>query len=466
MHVHILGICGTFMGGLALLARAMGHKVTGSDANVYPPMSTQLEEQGIELIQGFDPSQLGKEGESQPDIVVIGNAMSRGNPCVEAVLNRGIKYTSGPQFLSEYILPERWVLAVSGTHGKTSTSSMLAWVLEDCGYEPGFLIGGVPQNFGVSARLGNSPFFVVEADEYDSAFFDKRSKFVHYRPRTLVINNLEFDHADIFSDLAAIQRQFNHVIRTVPGEGKVIWPAEVDAVKEVIELGCWSEQEQFYASPTKGLQVAQGWYANTIAADGHEFEVMFDGESQGILNWGLIGQHNIENAVMAIAAARHVGVAPHHAIEALTKFSPPKRRLELLDTVNGIAVYDDFAHHPTAIETTLQGLRAKVGAGEKASGKLIVVLEPRSNTMKSGVHKDTLAESMSLADCAFLYQADNIGWDIETNMANASIPVAVSTDINDIIALVTATACEGDTIVIMSNGGFNGIHQKLMSALK
>ncbi|MDO6617992.1 MULTISPECIES: UDP-N-acetylmuramate:L-alanyl-gamma-D-glutamyl-meso-diaminopimelate ligase [unclassified Shewanella] len=462
MHVHILGICGTFMGGLALLARGMGHKVTGSDANVYPPMSTQLEQQGIELIQGFDPVQLGKEGENQPDLVVIGNAMSRGNPCVEAVLNRGIKYTSGPQFLSEYILPERWVLAVSGTHGKTSTSSMLAWVLEYCGYEPGFLIGGVPQNFGVSARLGNSPFFVVEADEYDSAFFDKRSKFVHYRPRTLVVNNLEFDHADIFADLAAIQRQFNHVIRTVPSEGKVIWPAEVEAVKQVIELGCWSEQEHFYATEHS----ATGWYGKTIAADGHEFEVKFNGESQGILNWGLIGQHNIENAIMAIAAARHVGVAPSHAIEALSQFAPPKRRLELLDTVNGIAVYDDFAHHPTAIETTLQGLRAKVGEGDLATGKLIVVLEPRSNTMKSGVHKDTLAASMALADCAFLYQADNVGWDLKANMASASIPVAVFTDIDAIIAQVKAQAQSGDTVVIMSNGGFHGIHQQLINALK
>ncbi|MBQ4889582.1 UDP-N-acetylmuramate:L-alanyl-gamma-D-glutamyl-meso-diaminopimelate ligase [Shewanella sp. MMG014] len=465
MHVHILGICGTFMGGLALLARAMGHKVTGSDANVYPPMSTQLEEQGIELIQGFDPVQLGKDGENQPDVVVIGNAMSRGNPCVEAVLNRGINYTSGPQFLSEYILPNRWVLAVSGTHGKTSTSSMLAWVLEYCGYEPGFLIGGVPQNFGVSARLGHSPFFVVEADEYDSAFFDKRSKFVHYRPRTLVINNLEFDHADIFADLGAIQRQFNHVIRTVPGEGKVIWPAEVEAVKDVIELGCWSEQELFYATSTAGKQAGKGWYANTIAADGHEFEVMFDGESQGILNWDLLGQHNIENAVMAIAAARHVGVLPAQAIEALTQFSPPKRRLELLDTVSGIAVYDDFAHHPTAIATTLQGLRAKVGEADNASGKLIVVLEPRSNTMKSGVHKDTLAASMALADCAFLYQADNIGWDMSANMNHASIPVTVMTEITDIINAVSSLAQSGDTIVIMSNGGFNGIHQKLISAL-
>ncbi|MCW3171543.1 UDP-N-acetylmuramate:L-alanyl-gamma-D-glutamyl-meso-diaminopimelate ligase [Shewanella subflava] len=455
MHVHILGICGTFMGGLALLARAMGHKVTGSDANVYPPMSTQLEQQGIALIQGFDPSQLGQEGKDQPDLVVIGNAMSRGNPCVEAVLNRGIKYTSGPQFLSEHILPNRWVLAVSGTHGKTSTSSMLAWILEYCGYEPGFLIGGVPQNFGVSARLGNSPFFVVEADEYDSAFFDKRSKFVHYRPRTLVINNLEFDHADIFADLAAIQRQFNHVIRTVPGEGKVIWPKDVAAVQHVIDMGCWSEQETFSQQADNC-----GWQGKCIAADGHKFEVFFKGQSQGTLDWGLIGQHNIENAVMAIAAARHVGVTPVNAIEALTQFSPPKRRMELLASPNNIAVYDDFAHHPTAIETTLKGLRAKVG-----DGKIIVVLEPRSNTMKSGVHKDTLASSMALANEAWLYQASNVGWDIADNMRSATIPVTVSDDIGHIVSQVSQSAHPGDTIVVMSNGGFNGIHQQIIQAL-
>jgi UDP-N-acetylmuramate: L-alanyl-gamma-D-glutamyl-meso-diaminopimelate ligase len=470
MHVHILGICGTFMGGLALLARAMGHKVTGSDANVYPPMSTQLEQQGIELIQGFDPAQLGKEGDNQPDLVVIGNAMSRGNPCVEAVLNRGIKYTSGPQFLAEYILQDRWVLAVAGTHGKTSTSSMLAWVLEYCGYEPGFLIGGVPQNFGVSARLGNSVFFVVEADEYDSAFFDKRSKFVHYHPRTLVINNLEFDHADIFADLAAIQRQFNHVIRTVPGEGKVIWPRDVEAVQQVIDMGCWSEQEIYSKATSLASDSAQqgelsAWQSRTIADDGHEFEVLFKGESQGILNWALIGQHNIENAIMAIAAARHVGVAPSHAIEALAQFSPPKRRLELLATVNGVCVYDDFAHHPTAIATTLQGLRAKVASSDNPNGNIIVVLEPRSNTMKSGVHKDTLANSMALADVGYLYQADNIGWDIHASMANAPIPVTVFNNIEDIISTVVATANQGDTVVIMSNGGFNGIHQKIIKAL-
>ncbi|WP_394130526.1 UDP-N-acetylmuramate:L-alanyl-gamma-D-glutamyl-meso-diaminopimelate ligase [Shewanella maritima] len=456
MHVHILGICGTFMGGLALLARAMGHKVTGSDANVYPPMSTQLEQQGIELIQGFDPAQLGKEGVDQPDVVVIGNAMSRGNPCVEAVLNRGIKYTSGPQFLSEHILPQRWVLAVSGTHGKTSTSSMLAWILEYCGYEPGFLIGGVPQNFGVSARLGNSPFFVVEADEYDSAFFDKRSKFVHYQPRTLVINNLEFDHADIFADLAAIQRQFNHVIRTVPSEGKIIWPKDADAVKLVLEMGCWSEQETYNRSDAD----TQGWQTRALASDGHEFEVVFNGDLQGTLNWGLLGQHNIENAVMAIAAARHVGVLPAQAIEALTKFEPPKRRMELLDTVNGVEVYDDFAHHPTAITTTLQGLRAKVG-----QGKVIVVLEPRSNTMKRGIHKDTLAQSLSLADAAWLYQAGNVDWDIAANMCHADIPVVVKDDIDAIVEQVSQQAQSGDTIVVMSNGGFNGIHQRLIDAI-
>ncbi len=460
MHVHILGICGTFMGGIAILAKAMGHRVTGSDANVYPPMSTQLEQQGIELIQGFEPSQLdfvdASGHKTAPDLIVIGNAMSRGNPCVEAILNQGLNYTSGPKFLAEYILPQRWVLAVSGTHGKTSTSSMLAWILQSTGYEPGFLIGGVPQNFGVSARLGNSPFFVVEADEYDSAFFDKRSKFVHYQARTLVINNLEFDHADIFDDLKAIQRQFNHVIRTVPSQGKVIWPATSDAVKQVIDMGCWSEQEQYHHTPN-----AQGWYAKLLADDGHHFAVYFDGELQGEVNWDLIGQHNVENAIMAIAAARHVGVAPQLAIEALVEFCPPKRRLELLDTVDGVAIYDDFAHHPTAIASTLAGIRAKVG-----DGKVTVILEPRSNTMKSGVHKETLAASLDLADEALLYQADNVAWDIEEAMTQACLPVTVFNDIESIIAQVVANANSLETIVIMSNGGFEGLHLKLIQALK
>lgn len=455
MHVHILGICGTFMGGLALLARAKGHRVTGSDANVYPPMSTQLEEQGIELIQGFEPSQLGEAGQ-YPDLVVIGNAMSRGNPCVEAVLNLGIAYTSGPQFLADHILPERWVLAVSGTHGKTSTASMLAWILEDCGYQPGFLIGGVPQNFGVSARLGESAFFVVEADEYDSAFFDKRSKFVHYHPRTLVINNLEFDHADIFADLAAIQKQFHHLIRTVPGQGKVIWPADSHTVKQTIDMGCWSEQETFHC-----FDVTQGWHAKALSDDCHQFEVFFAGQSQGVLDWGLIGQHNIENAMMAIAAARHVGVKPSAAIAALTRFVPPKRRLELLGTVHGVSVYDDFAHHPTAIATTIKGMRAKVG-----QSKITIVLEPRSNTMKSGVHKDTLAHSMLQADEAFLYQADTIDWNMKEAMEAAVIPVTVLHQIDDVVAKVAASAKAGDTIVVMSNGGFGGLHKKLLAALE
>ncbi|MCF1458623.1 MAG: UDP-N-acetylmuramate:L-alanyl-gamma-D-glutamyl-meso-diaminopimelate ligase [Shewanella sp.] len=452
MHVHILGICGTFMGGLALLAREMGHRVTGSDANVYPPMSTQLEQQGIELIQGFDPSQL----DANPDLVVIGNAMSRGNPCVEAVLNRGMKYTSGPQFLADHILPGKWVLAVAGTHGKTSTASMLAWILEDCGYQPGFLIGGVPQNFGISARTGETDFFVVEADEYDSAFFDKRSKFVHYHPRTLVINNLEFDHADIFDDLKAIQRQFNHLMRTVPGEGKVIWPAQTKAVREVIEMGCWSEQQTLNT-----MLADNGWFIQAIAEDGHEFEIFLDGGSQGVLNWHLIGRHNMENALMAIAAARHVGVAPAVAINALTRFAPPKRRLELLGTVAGVTLYDDFAHHPTAIATTLQALRAKVG-----DNKITVVLEPRSNTMMRGVHKDTLANAMQLADRALLFQGDAVQWDLASSMADAAVPVTVFDDLDALVAAAVAGSQANEHMVVMSNGGFGGIHSKLLAALE
>ncbi|MCD8549975.1 MAG: UDP-N-acetylmuramate:L-alanyl-gamma-D-glutamyl-meso-diaminopimelate ligase [Shewanella xiamenensis] len=452
MHIHILGICGTFMGGIAVLAKQLGHKVTGSDLNVYPPMSTQLEEQGIELIQGYDPSQL----DPAPDMVVIGNAMSRGNPCVEYVLNRNLPYTSGPEWLRDNVLQQRWVLGVAGTHGKTTTASMVAWILEHAGLEPGFLIGGVPGNFPFSARLGKAPFFVIEADEYDCAFFDKRSKFVHYHPRTLVINNLEFDHADIFADLAAIQKQFNHLIRTVPGEGKIIWPVDAQAVKQTIDMGCWSGQEHYHTAES-----ITGWYGKALSDDCHCFEVFFDGESQGVLEWDLIGQHNIENAIMAIAAARHVGVKPSAAIEALAQFIPPKRRLELLGTVNGISVYDDFAHHPTAIATTLKGMRAKVG-----QSKIIVVLEPRSNTMKSGVHKDTLAYSMMQADEAFLYQADTIDWNMKEAMEASVIPVMVLHQIDEVVAKVAATAKPGDTIVVMSNGGFGGLHKKLLAALE
>lgn len=450
-HIHILGICGTFMGGLALLARAQGFRVTGSDLNVYPPMSTQLEDQGIELIQGFNPKQL----DINPDLVVIGNAMSRGNPCVEAILNKGINYTSGPQFLAEHILPNRWVLAVSGTHGKTSTASMLAWILHECGYEPGFLIGGVPQNFGVSAKLGNSPFFVVEADEYDSAFFDKRSKFVHYHPRTLIINNLEFDHADIFDDLRAIQRQFNHLIRTVPSQGKIIYPSFSQSVTDVIDKGCWSEQETLNIEKSKS-----GWFLKALTEDGHKFEIFLNGESQGILNWELIGRHNMENALMAIAAARHVGVIPPASIEALKNFIPPKRRLENLGTIAGVTVYDDFAHHPTAIETTLKAMRANVG-----NAKITVVLEPRSNTMKSGVHRATLAHSIALADKICLYQNADVHWDIKAAMQDANLNANVYDDLSQLVQDVVEKSQQGEHIVIMSNGGFGGVHQKILTAL-
>ena len=439
------------MGGLALLARAKGYKVTGSDANVYPPMSTQLEAEGIELIQGFDPKQL----DSNPDIVVVGNAMSRGNPCVEAMLNKGMIYTSGPQFLAEHMLPNKWVLAVSGTHGKTSTASMLAWILEEAGFKPGFLIGGVPQNFGVSARLGDSPFFVVEADEYDSAFFDKRSKFVHYHPRTLVINNLEFDHADIFDDLKAIQRQFNHVIRIVPEIGKVIWPACAKNVADVIAMGCWSEQETLNQNMNDC-----GWYIQALAGDGHEFEIYFNGEHQGVLNWSLIGRHNMENGLMAIAAARNVGVKPEIAIAALQSFNPPKRRLENLGTVGGVTVYDDFAHHPTAIETTLKAMRAKVG-----NAKITVILEPRSNTMKNGIHKSSLPNALKIADKIYLFQNPDVNWNIENAMKNAHVSANVHAQLEQLIDNVILQSEIGEHIVIMSNGGFGGIQQKILSRL-
>lgn len=392
MHIHILGICGTFMGSLAILARAQGHKVTGSDQNVYPPMSDLLTEQGIELIQGYDPAQLTP----RPDMVVIGNAMKRGNPCVEAVLNQGIPYTSGPQWLHDHVLPERWVLAVAGTHGKTTTAGMLAWILEDCGYQPGFLIGGVPGNFDVSATLGNSPFFVIEADEYDCAFFDKRSKFVHYSPRTLLLNNLEFDHADIFENLAAIEKQFHHLVRVVPGDGKIIAPAQDANLKQVLSMGCWSEEE--YTGDNAR------WQAEKVTNDCGEFDVRYDGEISGRVTWGLVGEHNMQNALMAVAAAHHVGVPVAEACRALGKFINARRRLELRGEVNGISVYDDFAHHPTAILATLQALRSKVGG----TARILVVLEPRSNTMKMGISKDDIAPALGRADEVFIFQPANI----------------------------------------------------------
>lgn len=385
MHIHILGICGTFMGSLAILARSLGHKVTGSDANVYPPMSTLLEKQGIELIQGYSPSQL----DPAPDMVVIGNAMTRGNPCVEAVLEKGLPYTSGPQWLHDHVLPERWVLAVAGTHGKTTTAGMLAWILEDCGYKPGFLIGGVPGNFDVSAQIGDSPFFVIEADEYDCAFFDKRSKFVHYSPRTLILNNLEFDHADIFENLEAIQKQFHHLVRIVPGNGRIIMPDNDNNLKQTIGMGCWSEQ----------ILVGEHgeWQAKKLNHSGSKYEIIYQNEKAGEVEWGLVGTHNMHNGLMAIAAAHHVGVPPKEACQALNTFINARRRLELRGVEYNVSVYDDFAHHPTAILATLEALRSKVGG----TSRIIAVLEPRSNTMKMGVSKNEIAPALGRADEVF-----------------------------------------------------------------
>ncbi|MCO4759100.1 MAG: UDP-N-acetylmuramate:L-alanyl-gamma-D-glutamyl-meso-diaminopimelate ligase [Oceanospirillaceae bacterium] len=452
MHIHILGICGTFMGSLALLAKELGHRVTGSDANVYPPMSTQLEAQGIELMEGYDPAHLQPE----PDLVVVGNAMSRGNAAVEYVLEKGLKYTSGPQWLHEHLLQECWVLAVSGTHGKTTTATMLAWILEHAGMKPGFLIGGVPKNFDVSARVGGSPFFVIEADEYDTAFFDKRSKFVHYCPRTLILNNLEYDHADIFPDLAAIQTQFHHLIRIVPGNGQIILPQGQPALEEVLERGRWSELVQ---TSVDGGDAA--FQANLLSEDGSRFEVLHDGEVKGVVEWSMTGLHSVNNGLVALAAARNVGVLPEHAIEALSAFGGVKRRMELVGDVNGIKVYDDFAHHPTAIETTLAGLRANVG-----DAQIIAVIEPRSNTMQQGVHQDTLAASSVMADQVYWSQPKNMDWSLEEAVADSPVPAYVCDNTDDIVRQVTASAEPGTHVVVMSNGGFEGIHGRLVSALE
>lgn len=447
MHIHILGICGTFMGGIAAIAKAMGHKVTGSDANVYPPMSTQLQELGIELTQGYDPQQF----EPRPDMVVVGNAMSRGNPAVEYVLAQNLPYTSGPQWLLEHVLKDCWVLAVSGTHGKTSTSSMLAWILEYAGMQPGFLIGGIPENFGISARVGGSPFFVIEADEYDSAFFDKRSKFVHYRPNTLILNNMEFDHADIFDDLAAIQKQFHHMIRMVPGNGLILAPKTDKSIAETLDMGCWTPVQYLGGE----------WQVANPSADGGEFDILLEQELQGRVQWSLLGEHNINNAMMAIAAARHVGVQPQTAIEALGQFVNVKRRMEIKGEVAGITVYDDFAHHPTAIETTLKGLRAKVG-----QKRILAVLEPRSNTMKMGIHQHTLANSWQQADQVLIFEPDNLSWNFEQIVAQSQTPARSYAQLDSLIHTLTGLAQADDHILIMSNGGFGGIHQKLLTQLE
>ncbi|MBD1226716.1 UDP-N-acetylmuramate:L-alanyl-gamma-D-glutamyl-meso-diaminopimelate ligase [Xenorhabdus griffiniae] len=449
MRIHILGICGTFMGGLAILARAQGHEVTGSDANVYPPMSTLLEKQGIALIQGYDPAQL----DPAPDMVIIGNAMTRGNPCVEAVLDRGIPYTSGPQWLHDHILPERWVLAVAGTHGKTTTAGMVTWILAECGYKPGFLIGGVPGNFDVSAHIGESPFFVIEADEYDSAFFDKRSKFVHYSPRTLVMNNLEFDHADIFENLGAIQKQFHHLVRVVPSTGKIIVPDNDINLKQVLSMGYWSELEQIGESGH--------WQAKKASQDSSHYQVFHQGEQVGEVKWSLVGEHNMHNGLIAIAAAHHVGVQPADACQALGKFINARRRLELRGEVNGISVYDDFAHHPTAILATLEALRSKVGG----VARILAVLEPRSNTMKMGMSKNDIAPSLGRADEVFLYQPTNIPWQVVEIAEQCVQPARWSADIDTLVRMIVETAQSGDHILLMSNGGFGGIHEKLLAAL-
>lgn len=447
--IHILGIAGTFMGGLAQLAKAAGFTVSGADRQVYSPMREQLEAAQIPWVDGYDPAQLdGLEAE-----VVVGNVMRRGMPITEAMLDRGMRYTSGPEWLGRHILQGRWVLAVAGTHGKTTTSSMLAWILEYAGLNPGFLIGGVPNNFGCSARLGGGAFFVIEADEYDTAFFDKRSKFVHYRPRTVVLNNLEYDHADIFPDLAAIQTQFHHLVRMIPPSGLIIKPQADAALDAVLARGCWTPQASFGA----GGQ----WSLGEHAADGSRFEVCVDGVVQGVVEWSQLGEHNMHNAMAALAAARHAGVPVAVGMAALAEFRGVKRRLEVRGTVAGVTVYDDFAHHPTAVHTTLAGLRARL-----PGARLLVALDPRSNTMRMGVHAATLAPSLAAADAVWLFQPDDAGFDLHA-VANAlACPAWVGGDVAHMVEDLAAQARPGDQVVLMSNGSFGGAHERLLAALR
>lgn len=439
--VHILGICGTFMGGIAVLAKQAGYRVSGCDANVYPPMSAQLEAQGIALIEGFEAEQARLEA----DIFIIGNVVSRGNPLMEEILNRNLPYISGPAWLAQNLLRDKWVMGVAGTHGKTTTTSMLAWILEYAGLNPGFLIGGVPQNFGVSARLTDAPLFVIEADEYDTAFFDKRSKFVHYHPRTAILNNLEFDHADIFPDLSAIETQFHHLVRTVPGNGLVVCNGRDAALQRVIARGCWTPVEKFGSS--------NGWNMDA------DHCITLNHEVLGTLQWELMGEHNCMNALAALAAARHVGVPVGQTLAALAKFKNVKRRMEVRGTVNGITVYDDFAHHPTAIEATIAGLRRHVG-----QARILAVLEPRSNTMKLGMMKDALPGSLAGADLVFCYCA-NLGWDAKAALAPLGGKVAVHDNLNELTSIIVAATRPGDQVLVMSNGGFGGIHEKLLMQL-
>jgi UDP-N-acetylmuramate: L-alanyl-gamma-D-glutamyl-meso-diaminopimelate ligase len=463
MHIHILGICGTFMGGIAAIARQAGHRVTGCDANVYPPMSTQLQAQGIELIEGFSPDQL-LQFETMPDLFVIGNVVSRGNPLMEAILNQGLPYISGPQWLGEQVLYTRHVLAVAGTHGKTTTSAMLTWILEFNGYKPGYLIGGVPLNFTVSAHLGEGQYFVIEADEYDTAFFDKRSKFVHYRPRTALLNNLEFDHADIFADLTAIETQFHHLVRTVPSDGLLVVNGEEPALERVVTRGAWAPVERF------GQAAINEWSLIVQESDG--FIVKKSGTEVATVKWapdsGVMGRHNQLNALAAMAAANHIGISPENSARALATFKNVKRRLEIIGVANNITVYDDFAHHPTAITTTVDGLRRRVG-----KARILAVLEPRSNTMKLGVMKAQLPVSLEAADNIFAYGAstgkESLGWDLNEVLAplNRLSPSRAKAfdDLNALVAAVAKEAKPGDHILVMSNGGFGGVHQKILKAL-
>jgi UDP-N-acetylmuramate: L-alanyl-gamma-D-glutamyl-meso-diaminopimelate ligase len=456
MHVHILGISGTFMGGVAALAKAAGHRVTGSDRNVYPPMSTQLTALGIELIEGFEAAQLMP----RPDVVLVGNVMTRGMPVIEALLESDIALVSGPEWLAREVLRGRWVLAVAGTHGKTTTTSILAWILEYAGLEPGFLIGGVPANFEVSARLGRAPFFVIEADEYDTAFFDKRAKFVHYRPRTLVLNNLEFDHADIYENVAAIERQFHHLVRTVPATGRIIWNAADLHLQHTLAMGAWTPCEGF-AGQAQGVDAL--WSARAVAgiADGSSFDVLEGTKAHGRVQWSMIGAHNVDNALAALSAARHAGVPVSQGIEALGSFKGIARRMQLRGEVGGIAVYDDFAHHPTAIQTTLAGLRARV-----KGARIVAVLEPRSHTMRAGVHRDSLAPSFAAADEVWFYAPPDLGWDVNGVMAALGDRGHVRHDLESLSADLASTLRPADQVLVMSNGSFGGLHERLLTALR
>jgi UDP-N-acetylmuramate: L-alanyl-gamma-D-glutamyl-meso-diaminopimelate ligase len=451
MHLHILGICGTFMGGIAALARAAGHRVTGSDANVYPPMSTQLEALGITLIDGYDAAQLDLE----PDVVVVGNVLTRGKPVIERLLDSGMPYVSGPQWLAENCLRGREVAAVAGTHGKTTTSAMLTWILQDAGREPGFLIGGIPANFEASARAGGGPLFVIEADEYDTAFFDKRAKFVHYRPRHLLLTNLEYDHADIYPDLASIQRQFHHLVRTVPGAGRITWNSASAALRATLAMGAWTPLTGF------AREGEAEWGARLAVQDGSAFEVLHRDAPVAVVRWPLIGLHNVENGLAAVAAAAGIGILPAQAAAALGRFAGVRRRLELRGEAGGIRVFDDFAHHPTSIALTIDGMRR-----QPDRGRIIAVLEPRSNTMRLGVHREELAESLAGADGVWLYQPTGLGWNLDEIAAALGERARVLDDLPGLVAALAAELRPGDRVLVMSNGGFGGLHERLLAALR